>query len=211
MLIKSTAQNNKQIKQNNNKKKIIHWIRHAESYSNTSELNYQIEDPGLTLKGISQCENLKKNIHMNNKFSDVELIVVSPLTRTLETCTNVFNSFFYSIPVVCVEEIREHIDNPCHKRFNISKKINKFGSNPINFSTLSEHDCMYKKFNGLEPKSNVINRCKWFVKWLKLRKESNIIVITHGNFLFPMFNDVLTLQTDNKTFFSNCEIRSLQL
>jgi hypothetical protein len=70
---------------------------------------------------------------------------------------------------------------------------------------------MYKKFNGLEPKSNVINRCKWFVKWLKSRKESNIIVITHGNFLYPMFNDVLTLQTDNKTFFSNCEIRSLQL
>ena len=40
---------------------------------NLLQLNYQIEDPGLTLKGISQCENLKKNIHMNNKFSDVEL------------------------------------------------------------------------------------------------------------------------------------------
>lgn len=208
MLIKTfNKKKNSSYKQNN--KKNIHWVRHAESYSNTSELNYQIEDPGLTQIGITQCENLRKYIGSNNKFTDVELIVVSPLTRTLETCLNVFSNFYYSIPIICREEIREYIDNPCHKRLNISKKIKKFG--PIDFSNLTEQDDLYTKFNGQEPKSNVISRCRQFIKWLKSRKESNIIVITHGNFLFPMFSDILVNQTDNKTFFSNCEIRTCQI
>lgn len=65
---------------------------------------------------------------------------------------------------------------------------------------------MYNKFNGLEPKTNVVQRCEWFINWLKKRKEKNIMIITHGNFLLPMFSSVLT-NTEDKSFFSNCEYR----
>jgi broad specificity phosphatase PhoE len=78
----------------------------------------------------------------------------------------------------------------------------------INFNKIidKDEDLIYKKFNGQEPKTNVISRCEWFVNWLKKRKEKNIMIITHGNFLLPMFTNILT-DVENKNFFSNCEIR----
>lgn len=136
----------------------------------------------------------------------MNLIVVSPLERTLETCNKIINysnSNSNSIPIISLDEIREHIDHPCHKRKSISKKKSQYKF--VNFNQIiDDDDLMYSKFAGNEPKSNVISRCEWFIGWLKNRKEKNILVITHGNFLFPMFN---LIDAENKNFFSNCEIR----
>jgi len=134
------------------------------------------------------------------------LIVVSPLNRTLETYINVIDKKkCENISTISLDEIREHINQPCHKRMPISEKRKKYKF--VNFDKIKNNqDLMYDKFNGLEPKTNVIQRCEWFINWLKNRKEKNIIIITHGNFLFPMFLDILT-DMENKTFFSNCELR----
>jgi broad specificity phosphatase PhoE len=186
--------------------KTLYWVRHGESLSNISESNYQIVDPCLTLKGYEQCELLKKKIEINKIIDNLDLIVVSPLNRTLETYYNIIdNKKYNNILTISLDEIREHIDNPCHKRISISEKKNKYKF--VNFDKIKNNqDFMYNKFNGLEPKTNVIQRCEWFINWLKKRKEKNIMIITHGNFLLPMFSNVLT-NMENKSFFSNCELR----
>lgn len=187
-------------------KKNIYWIRHGESLSNISESNYSIVDPSLTSNGYLQCETLKKYIHSSKIIDNIDLIVVSPLNRTLQTYANIISPHTYTnIPTISLDEIREHINQPCHKRTTIREKKNLYKF--VNFDKITDNqDNQYIKFNGLEPKSNLINRCKWFVSWLESRKEKNIMVITHGNFLLPMFTDVLA-NVDNKTFFANCEIR----
>lgn len=184
--------------------KRIYWIRHGESYSNTSELNYNIVDPELTPNGIEQCGRLKKTIKFDKLDDKIDLIVVSPLTRALQSCSNIFDEHYYKINFICVEEIREHIDNLCHKRKTKTELKNQFKY--IDFSNLNNHDYLYHKTKGSETKTEVIQRCKKFLKWLKSRNETNIVVITHGNFLYPMFNNVLH-NIHNKTFFSNCEMR----
>lgn len=207
----------KENNKNPNNKKNIYWIRHAESLSNISNQNNNIMDPKLTVKGIKQCEELSKYFESNKILDDVELIVVSPLNRTLQTCKSIIqinNKIIKKqnkIKLISLDEIREHIDHLCHKRDFISKKKSIY--NYVDFNhIISDDDTMYKKFNGFEPKTNVISRCKWFYKWLKNRKEKNIIVITHGNFLLPMFNNVLIdIDINNKSFFSNCEIRKTLL
>lgn len=191
--------------------KTLYWIRHGESLSNVSELNYSIIDPNLTSNGIHQCMNLKKYLKTNKIITNIELVIVSPLERTLETCANIIDidSHNDSIKIISLDEIREHINEPCHKRKNIKEKKKKYPF--INFDKITNDvDTMYKKFNGNEPKSNVISRCEWFINWLKKQKEKNILIITHGNFLLPMFIHVLT-HTDNKNFFLNCEIRKTVL
>ena len=203
---------NKTIKQ-------IHWIRHAESYSNTSELNYQIVDPSLTPRGILQCEELKDKLKSSGIYDLVELIVVSPLTRALETYSYTLGELGYLVKTICIEELREKIDLPCHKRKSIGQKSKNLKFKYVDFSQIkSNEDVLYDKFGGLEPKTHLIERTNNFVKWLKKRKEKNIIVITHGNFLYPLFNEVLELDkninyknTITKTFFSNCEIRTIGL
>lgn len=188
-------------------KKNIYWIRHAEALSNISKTNYEIVDPGLTPLGYTQCEDLKKYLQSNKIIDLIDLIVVSPLERTLETCNKIINQYHNSIPIISMDEIREHINHPCHKRKSISKK--KLQYKFVNFNQIvDDSDLMYNKFNGNEPKSNVISRCEWFIKWLKNRREKNILVITHGNFLFPMFN---LIDAENKNFFSNCEIRKYNI
>lgn len=185
-----------------NCKKNVYWVRHGESLSNVSKLGYEIVDPGLTPMGYTQCKELKKYLEFNKIIKDIDLIVVSPLERTLETCDKIINHN-YSIPIISLDEIREHIDYPCHKRKSISKKKSQYKF--VNFNQITnDDDFMYLKFAGNEPKTNVNARCKWFVRWLKNRKEKNILVITHGNFLLPMFD---IIDAENKNFFSNCEIR----
>lgn len=190
-------------------KKNVYWIRHAESLSNIAESNQKIIDPSLTSLGYSQCEELKKYLQKNQIINTIDLIVVSPLNRTLETCKNIINdNIINSVEIISLDEIRERINHPCHKRHSILKKKLKYKY--INFNKIkNNYDDMYNKFNGMEPETNVISRCEWFIKWLKARKEKNILVITHGNFLLPMFSNILNNITniENKNFFSNCEIR----
>lgn len=189
-----------------NNKKNVYWVRHAEALSNISEFNYEIVDPGLTSLGYTQCDDLKKYLQSNKIIDLIDLIVVSPLERTLETCNKIINHNNF-IPIISIDEIREHINHPCHKRKLISKKKSQYKF--VNFNQIiDDSDSMYNQFNGNEPKSNVISRCEWFVKWLKNRREKNILVITHGNFLFPMFN---IIDVENKNFFSNCEIRKTHI
>lgn len=185
-------------------KKNIYWIRHAESLSNTSELNSQIEDPKITQKGIEECKQLREKIFSDGLDKRVDLIVVSPLTRTLQTCHELFYDLIYHIPIISLDEIREQIDKPCHKRINISEKKKIYPY--VKFQIDSNNDLMYKKVSGNESFEQVLSRCEWFVEWLRHRKEKNIVVVTHGNFLYPMFNNILT-NVSNKTFFSNCEMR----
>lgn len=196
-------------------KKKIYWIRHGESYSNVSNHYDNVLDPDLTQDGIKQCEELKKKIKLNNlnnlnKFnSEIDLVIVSPLTRTLETCSIVFSEHIGQVNFVCLEDVREQINKLCHKRKKKEILKKKYGF--VDFSNLtSNDDNLYTQYNGLEKKSNVVKRCNKFVELLKNRKETNIVVITHGNFLYPMFNDVLN-NIQNKTFFSNCELRIYDL
>jgi broad specificity phosphatase PhoE len=191
----------------NNKK--IYWIRHGESFSNTSDLNHNIIDPYLTKHGIEQCEILKNKIKSDNLYEKIDLVVVSPLSRSLQTCSNVFDNLIYQVNFICMEEVREHINQPCHKRKTKLELKNKYKF--IDFSNLIyEDDYLYMKYNGNESKSEIIIRCNKFIKWLKSRKEKNIVVVSHGNFLFPMFNDVLK-DIPNKSFFTNCELRIYEL
>ena len=185
-------------------KKKIFWIRHGESLSNVSELNSQITDTELTKKGFGECKNLREKFIEENLINSIDLIVVSPLTRTLQTNYEIFNSLIYHIPIISLDEIREQMDKPCHQRKNIKDKKKQYSY--INFLNISNNDIMYSRIKGNETKEQVILRCKWFIRWLKNRKETNIVVITHGNFLYPMFNNVLK-NVSNKTFFANCEMR----
>jgi len=186
--------------------KTLYWIRHGESLSNISENNFDIIDPSLTVKGYEQCELLKKNLQNNKIIDNIDLIVVSPLNRTLETYINIIEEKkIHNILTISLDIIREQINQPCHKRCFITEKKKKYKY--INFDEIeTDKDMMYIKYAGNEPKSNVITRCNKFIKWLKKRHEKNIMIITHGNFLLPMFSEVLT-NTDNKTFFNNCELR----
>ena len=64
----------------------IYFIRHAEGYHNLNEKSWNIKYPRLTEKGKIQAKNAKNKVP-----STVDLVLVSPLVRTLETADIIFD------------------------------------------------------------------------------------------------------------------------
>ena len=173
--------------------KNIYFIRHGEGYHNLYNENlnnWHLVYPRLTTNGINQCLEVKKNI------PKVDIILVSPLRRTLETAELIFDK---SADFYALDLIRELIVNPCDlKEFNeeISKTFNY-----VDFK-------MSKNNNKIESESDINIRINIFYKYLKKINYENIAIVTHGAFLKKFINkygDEMNIK--NKNWFTNCEVR----
>lgn len=200
----------------NSRTKIIHFVRHAEGHHNVAGkidplFGYRredLEDSTLTDLGVEQCKNFRE---ANKKsFANAQLLVVSPLRRTMQTATHCFPQLKGSIPWVAVECLREMTGlHPCDRRLSITEHKKNFDH--IDFSEIEEDtDPLYYKYTLREPKADVTLRTQQFMEWLKERPETEIIVVSHHGYMMNLFhNSVKTAEPEkDDTPFSNCEIRS---
>tara|TARA_B100000424_G_C22683360_1_gene374133 strand:- start:72 stop:632 length:561 start_codon:yes stop_codon:yes gene_type:complete len=173
----------------------IYFIRHAEGYHNLSEKAWNIKFPRLTEKGIIQANNAKKNIP-----SQIDLILVSPLVRTLETADIIFKS--RKNKFISEEFIKEKVVNPCDYRQPVLEVKDEF--NYVNFDNINDD----YNFNKHENDNDVSKRLELFYDWILNRNENSIAVVSHGQYLYQFINrygDQLNI-TD-KSWMENCEIR----
>ncbi len=195
--------------------KIIHFVRHAEGYHNLANKNdnkygylrADLMDASITKYGISQCQDLHHST--KDKMKKVELLVVSPMHRTIQTALHSFPQLQTSIPWIALEAVREQTgSHPCDKRNPITQHKNTYKT--VNFDSIThDHDPLYDKYFLREPDTDVVKRCNEFLEWLGTRQEKEIIVVTHSAYLRHLFNKVLhTTSEYDRTTFANCEIRS---
>lgn len=100
--------------------KLIHFIRHAEGEHNVAgEANYinylkmDYQDAELSLHGEKQCRSLHNKIERSYPLLDdeVDLLVVSPLLRTLQTASFVFPHLIQKVNWIaldCIRVYQEH-------------------------------------------------------------------------------------------------------
>lgn len=195
--------------------KIVHVVRHAEGYHNVAGkidpafgyLRESLEDAELTDNGINQCKTLAKKVE--NAVKNVEMIVVSPLNRTMQTVKYSFPYLLGKVPCIAVEEIRETTGmHPCDRRLSIRHHKPRYEF--VNFDEVShDDDPLYYQYMLREPQVHVIQRAMKFIEWLKHRPEKEIIIVSHGNYLHTFFSKVIVPNDPNdKTYFNNCEMRS---
>mmetsp|Transcript_19399 Transcript_19399/g.42373 ORF Transcript_19399/g.42373 Transcript_19399/m.42373 type:complete len:332 (+) Transcript_19399:64-1059(+) len=237
--------------------KKIHFIRHAEGYHNvetaktgsnscliakTDPQKHRLWDAKLTPKGIAQAEELREYLTKRpsggRSFTSFDLIVVSPLTRTLETALHIFgrprqpgvpaflddgkapvnspehrDGVFVPAPRMLVrEECRERWgEYVCDGRRPIREIIKEFEN--FDFSELSYDDDVFWS-DKREPDDDCCARALAFLEWLNKRPEKCIAVVTHSSFLrhlFSQFGGSLA-QDDKETLqrlAGNCELRSV--
>ena len=111
--------------------KILHLVRHGHSLHN--ELFHKIGvhafripatiDSPLTQEGHLQSIELGQSWP---RKKEIELVLVSPLTRTLETCMNIFGDT--NIPIESHEFLREYPigEDTCNKRSSLTLLKNKY-------------------------------------------------------------------------------------
>ncbi|KAG9130603.1 hypothetical protein Leryth_011847 [Lithospermum erythrorhizon] len=207
--------------------KTIHLVRHAQGIHNVDgDKNYKAYmsseyfDANLTQLGWQQVENLRKHVHGSGLIKKIDLVVTSPLLRTMQTAVGVFGGEGYTDrmdimplmvanaansgraaisslgcpPILAVELCREHLGvHPCDKRRSIS-----------------EYECLFPAVDF----SLRVMRILYGKPMLLTREEKEIAVVTHSGFLA---HTLITfghdchpiMQKEISKHFANCELRSM--
>ena len=157
--------------------KKIYFIRHAEGYHNLYNYqyhNWHLEFPRLTVNGLKQCFKLKKKLD----GEEFNYIIVSPLRRTLETATSVFdkrNNF------IAMESIREFVSNPCDYRESVEEILKEY--NFVDFGLIGDN----YDYNKKEEDIDINLRMESFYTYLINTPFEKIAVVSHGEFLKRFF------------------------
>eukprot|EP00752_Nemacystus_decipiens_P016046 g14345.t1 len=199
------------------KAKTLHFLRHAEGTHNEAALKegraayakMEHLDARLTDLGQQQCATLKATNHGVEK--EAELVVVSPLTRAIQTAMLTIDQV-EGVPWVALECVRERAGgHPCDRRRCVSELKKEYPT--ISFDAMEEDDDAYFDSLGDERESNekVAGRARELFAWLKDRPETNIAVVTHSAFLLCLFNEAVLSPPDVAKWFENCELRTVMM
>jgi broad specificity phosphatase PhoE len=168
----------------------LHLIRHGHSLHNELFHKIGVEafripatiDSPLTNEGHLQSIELGQSWP---KKKEIELVVVSPLTRTLETCMNIFGDT--DIPIESHEFLREYPigEDTCNKRSSLTLLKNKYPK--VDFNLLVDQDTLWRS-DYRENLNELETRLKIMIDYIRSRKETNIAIVGHSSF-FGQFKD----------------------
>lgn len=215
-------------------------MRHAEGYHNEaireagSELPTVFSTPGsakfldarLNAVGKQQCMNVREKIIENRQAQRIkpEIIVVSPLTRTLETAHLLFGHSKHSnrfiVHNVCRERWGKYVNDKRRKASEIRAEFeevyaasgDKIDFDSFGFPTEEDEEWTEER----ESDEHCSARGIELLKWLNQREEKEIAVVSHSSFLRHLFKEFGSnlSQTDRSTLqrsAGNAEIRTIML
>ena len=171
--------------------KEIYLIRHAQSEANVA---LDLDNPNfyydakLTSHGKKQAKNAK------NKFKNInfDLMLCSPLSRTLETFSLLFPDLIQD--AVILPFVREHA--LCSSEVGRQPAVLKKDFPNFNFNTLknfwwNNNIPIDEKKIIIESMDDLDKRVLIFKKWIQERSEKRIALVSHGTFISRITNYLL--------------------
>ena len=194
--------------------KDIYLIRHGEATHNVAPKPWGAEliDARLTETGVQQAASLVTRV----VDLPIEVVIVSPLTRALETATHGMQPLIErSIPFVIAEECREQYGkNLPDQRRAVSAVAAEFPL--VDWTPMQQQPDADTLFTAdREPLDALTLRADRFLDLCMARPEQHIAVVTHSSFLAALLNAAVRM-TDAQAesagaWFANAECRHLQL
>lgn len=168
--------------------KLLYCIRHGTAQHNVrykevgEKAFHEQMDTKLVSEGISEAINLSKTW---DNIYDIELVVVSPLSRTLKTAQLIFKE--HNVPIMVLEDLIEH---PQHKEIcNKREKKNTLQLNYPNFDFSNIQESAIWNDEKEETHNDLKKRCLNIKKWLSNRSETKICIVSHSSFLQMFITD----------------------
>ena len=149
-------------------------------------------DAPLVEEGILQAKELGNN---SKQLKNIDIVFVSPLTRTLQTAENIFEKN-QKVKIVALDKIKEFPQgiDICNKRRNRIELKEKFKK--VDFSLLdSDSDQMWRE-DRYEKVEELKERINEFKKFVMNENDNNIAIVSHNNFL----KELLFQNRDDETF-----------
>ena len=194
-------------------KKLLYLIRHGLAIHNENFLKYgertffdpKYVDTHLTEEGVQQSLQLGKTWQ---NVDDIELVLVSPLYRTLETATNIFKD--KDVPIISLEELGEHPigKHTCNKRSSKELLIQDFPN--INLDNIEGEDHLWTSDKG-EDISSLKRRISNIKSFIEKRNEKTICIISHAKLLEKMKYDKISLMENGKSEIDHCFPYTMEL
>ncbi|KAL9025367.1 MAG: hypothetical protein Q9196_005792 [Gyalolechia fulgens] len=183
----------------------VHLVRHAQAIHNLTTANHSMPDPPLTPLGEEQCRDLSAKFPYH---SSINLVVTSPLRRTIQTSLLAFEpEISRGVECIALPQVQETSDLPCDTGNDLSNIKEEFKDTPINFSLVPE-DWNSKQGKWAASGAAIEARCREARKWLKTREEEAIVVVTHGGLLHFLTEDWPGAGALQGTGWENVEFRS---
>ncbi|XP_012449103.1 phosphoglycerate mutase-like protein 1 [Gossypium raimondii] len=207
--------------------KIVHLVRHGQAMHNVEGdinrealLSPHLFDAELSPLGRHQVGKLREDVHASGLLKRIELVITSPLYRTMQTAFGVFGSTEsnedagVNCPkIMAVELCRDRMGvRPCDMRRRVSECQALFPS--IDFSMMDgEEDNMWNP-DFRESEEEMAARMGLLMNWLWTRPEQEIVIVSHGimlqHILYRLGNDChQSVRTALCKRFDNCELRSV--
>lgn len=158
----------------------LYCVRHAQGFHNVTVANHNMHDPLLTPLGEEQCQILQKEFPYSDK---IDLIVASPLRRTIQTALFSFGDVIKSkgLTIIALPEVQETSDLPCDTGSSPEDLQREFEGKPIDFG-LVKPGWNSKRLRWAPTSQAITKRAADARQWLMGRPEKNIVVVTHGGF-----------------------------
>ena len=173
--------------------KLLYCIRHGTALHNINfwkigrKAYTDFKDTPLIDKG--KMEALQLGIDWKNLFS-VELVLVSPLSRTLDTAKYIFKDH-PNVPVIALDELMEHpqAEELCNQRIDKTELVNRYSN--IDFSHISDNPKIYWSDKLVHKKElvNLDNRINIFKEFVRKRPEKTIAIVSHSSLLGHMMHN----------------------
>ena len=169
--------------------KVLYCIRHGLAVHNAlyshigTKAFTDYYDTPLLHEGYIQANFLSKNW---GQAKDIELILVSPLMRTLQTCVNVFPNT--DTPIIALDSLLEYPfwgKENCNKRK--SKSLLQSNFPQVNFDNILEEPVWMSERSTID---DLEIRKQEFIDYLNSRSETHIAVVSHSSWLnYFLYND----------------------
>jgi glucosyl-3-phosphoglycerate phosphatase len=144
-----------------------------------------IVDADLSEKGEAQARELEKRL----RGVEIDLVVCSPLTRAVKTMQLAVGE--RKVKTIVTPIVRERCDRMADtgKEWKELKKI--YTQYELkHFDRERWWECREKK----ETNDEVKERIKGFKEFLKSRDEKAVLVVTHGNYIRFLMNQMIMIQ-----------------
>jgi len=177
----------------------LYFVRHGHGAHNQAEdevgsdvwENFEAkkdkyEDPALTATGIGQARQLHDAVKLAVRTGGFtpELILVSPLTRAIETARISFESLWQTLPVYSLEWVREtNGKNTCDRRRTLTAlRALHPHIHFVQSEFVADADVLWRA-DWRESNDEVQARSRRVLNWIWSREEQHIVIVSHAGFI----------------------------
>lgn len=186
-------------------KKLVWFVRHGEAGHNVTHDSTK-RDPGLTAHGREQALAVAASGVLR---VDAQLLVTSPMRRTLETATFAVSGEGVNpgLKRIATPDLQEIGTSNADTGRPPDELREEFGK-AFDFSEVEEMWyvkpkpwCKQRRIPLEDGQRALVERQQRFIKWLANRPESRVIVVTHHGFICHLLGVEL----------ANCEVVAMEL